>query len=70
MASKSAFDNVMTLYISMGGSTITVLHLLASPQEAENDFTMSHIDKLSRKVPQVGKVSPRTQKYHREDVHR
>ena len=54
----------------MGGSTNTVLHLLAAAQEAEIDFTMSDIDKLSRKVPQLCKVAPSTQKYHMEDVHR
>ncbi len=55
----------------MGGSTNTVLHLLAAAQEAEIDFTMSDIDKLSRKVPQLCKVAPSTQKYHmEEDVHR
>ncbi len=53
----------------MGGSTNTVLHLLAAAQEAEIDFTMSDIDKLSRKVPQLCKVAPSTQKYHMEDVH-
>ncbi len=60
----------MTLDIAMGGSTNTVLHLLAAAQEAEIDFTMSDIDKLSRKVPQLCKVAPSTQKYHMEDVHR
>ncbi len=60
----------MTLDIAMGGSTDTVPHLLAAAQEAEIDFTMSDIDKLSRKVPQLCKVAPSTQKYHMEDVHR
>lgn len=69
IASKAAFENAMTLDIAMGGSTNTVLHLLAAAQEAEIDFTMSDIDKL-RKVPQLCKVAPSTQKYHMEDVHR
>jgi dihydroxy-acid dehydratase len=55
IASKAAFENAMTLDIAMGGSTNTVLHLLAAAQEAEIDFTMSDIDKLSRKVPQLCK---------------
>mgnify|MGYP001814051673 FL=1 len=54
----------------MGGSTNTILHLLAAAQEAEMDFTMSDIDRLSRSVPQLCKVAPSTQKYHMEDVHR
>lgn len=70
IANKAAFENAMTLDIAMGGSTNTVLHLLAAAQEAEIDFTMSDIDKLSRKVPQLCKVAPSTQKYHMEDVHR
>ncbi|ALB72295.1 dihydroxy-acid dehydratase [Cronobacter muytjensii] len=70
IASKAAFENAMTLDIAMGGSTNTVLHLLAAAQEAEIDFTMSDIDRLSRKVPQLCKVAPSTQKYHMEDVHR
>ncbi|MCY0582396.1 dihydroxy-acid dehydratase [Klebsiella pneumoniae] len=70
IASKAAFENAMTLDIAMGGSTNTVLHLLAAAQEADIDFTMSDIDKLSRKVPQLCKVAPSTQKYHMEDVHR
>lgn len=56
IASKAAFENAMTLDIAMGGSTNTVLHLLAAAQEAEIDFTMSDIDKLSRKVPQLCKL--------------
>ena len=60
----------MTLDIAMGGSTNTVLHLLASAQEGEVDFTMEDIDRLSRKVPHLCKVAPSTQKYHMEDVHR
>lgn len=70
IASKAAFENAMTLDIAMGGSTNTVLHLLAAAQEAEIDFTMADIDRLSRRVPQLCKVAPSTQKYHMEDVHR
>jgi dihydroxy-acid dehydratase len=70
IASKEAFENAMTLDVAMGGSTNTVLHLLAAAQEAELDFTMTDIDQLSRKVPQLCKVAPSTQKYHMEDVHR
>ena len=65
-----AFENAMTLDIAMGGSTNTILHLLAIAQEAEIDFTMADIDRLSRVVPQLCKVAPNTQKYHIEDVHR
>ncbi len=70
IACKEAFENAITLDIAMGGSTNTVLHLLAAAQEAEVDFTMSDIDRLSRHVPQLCKVAPSTQKYHMEDVHR
>ena len=65
-----AFENAMTLDIAMGGSTNTILHLLAIAQEAGIDFTMSDIDRLSRVVPQLCKVAPNTNKYHIEDVHR
>ncbi len=65
-----AFENAMTLDIAMGGSTNTILHLLAIAREAEIDFTMGDIDRLSRSVPQLCKVAPNTQKYHIEDVHR
>ncbi|MFV8818957.1 dihydroxy-acid dehydratase [Haliea sp. E17] len=65
-----AFENAMSLDIAMGGSTNTILHLLAAAQEAELDFTMADIDRLSRKVPQLCKVAPNTPKYHMEDVHR
>ncbi|QXZ10765.1 dihydroxy-acid dehydratase [Comamonas sp. Y33R10-2] len=65
-----AFENCITLDIAMGGSTNTILHLLAIAQEAEIDFTMADIDRLSRVVPQLCKVAPNTQKYHIEDVHR
>ncbi len=67
---KAGFENAMTLDIAMGGSTNTVLHLLAIAEEAEVDFTMQDIDRLSRKVPNICKVAPSTQDYHMEDVHR
>ena len=70
IASKAAFDNAMSLDIAMGGSTNTVLHLLAAAQEAEVDFNMQDIDRLSRIVPCLSKVAPNTNKYHMEDVHR
>ncbi|MDO5057129.1 MAG: dihydroxy-acid dehydratase [Lautropia sp.] len=70
IATKEAFENAMSLDIAMGGSTNTVLHLLAAAQEAEVDFTMADIDRLSRIVPCLSKVAPNTQKYHMEDVHR
>ena len=60
----------MSLDIAMGGSTNTILHLLAAAQEAELDFTMADIDRLSRKIPQLCKVAPNTPLYHMEDVHR
>ncbi|MCP4394261.1 MAG: dihydroxy-acid dehydratase [Alphaproteobacteria bacterium] len=69
IATKAAFENAMTLDIAMGGSTNTVLHLLAIAHEAECDFTMEDIDRLSRKVPNLCKVSPSSD-YHVEDVHR
>ncbi|MEJ5149962.1 dihydroxy-acid dehydratase [Comamonas sp. MYb396] len=65
-----AFENAMTLDIAMGGSTNTILHLLAIAQEADIDFTMTDIDRMSRTVPQLCKVAPNTNKYHIEDVHR
>jgi len=65
-----AFENAMALDIAMGGSTNTILHLLAIAQEAGIDFTMKDIDRLSRSVPQLCKVAPNTPKYHVEDVHR
>lgn len=65
-----AFENAMMLDIAMGGSTNTVLHLLAAAHEAKVDFTMKDIDRLSRKVPHLSKVSPSTNLYHMEDVHR
>ncbi|MFL3023326.1 MAG: dihydroxy-acid dehydratase [Methylophilaceae bacterium] len=70
IASKQAFENAMSLDVSMGGSTNTVLHLLAAAKEAKVDFTMEDIDRISRKVPCLSKVAPATQKYHMEDVHR
>ncbi|WP_110674358.1 dihydroxy-acid dehydratase [Salinicola sp. RZ23] len=70
IGSKRAFRNAMTLDIAMGGSTNTILHLLAAAQEAEVDFTMADIDRLSREVPQLCKLAPNTQKYHVEDCHR
>ncbi len=69
IASKAAFNNAMTLDIAMGGSTNTVLHLLAIAHEAGVDFSMSDIDRLSRKVPNLCKVSP-SSSYHIEDVNR
>ncbi len=65
-----AFENAMTLDIAMGGSTNTILHLLAIAQEAGIAFGMADIDRLSRSVPQLCKVAPNTDKYHIEDVHR
>ncbi|WP_281213991.1 dihydroxy-acid dehydratase [Shewanella insulae] len=70
IASFKAFENAMALDIAMGGSSNTVLHLLAAAQEAEVDFTMADIDRLSRQVPHLCKVAPSTPKYHMEDVHR
>jgi len=70
IANRQAFENAMTLDIAMGGSTNTILHLLAAAQEAEVDFDMRAIDALSRTVPQLCKVAPNTPKYHVEDVHR
>jgi|TARA_Y100000589_G_scaffold325758_1_gene364251 dihydroxy-acid dehydratase len=70
IASIRAFENAMTLDIAMGGSTNTILHLLAAAQEAGVDFTLADIDHLSRRVPQLCKVAPNSPKYHMEDVHR
>ena len=70
IATFAAFENAMCLDIAMGGSTNTILHLLAAAQEAGVPFTMNDIDRLSRKVPQLCKVAPSTQLYHMEDVHR
>jgi len=70
IATRQAFLNAMTLDIAMGGSTNTILHLLAIAHEANVDFTMDDIDKLSRKTPYLCKVSPNTDKYHIQDVNR
>ncbi|MBU2978384.1 dihydroxy-acid dehydratase [Alteromonas sp. C1M14] len=70
IASFEAFENAMSLDIAMGGSTNTILHLLAAAMEGEVPFTMADIDRLSRKVPHLCKVAPSTPKYHMEDVHR
>ncbi len=70
IASFAAFENAMTLDIAMGGSTNTVLHLLAAAHEAELDFTMTDIDRLSRRVPVLCKVAPAKSDVHMEDVHR
>jgi len=70
IATFDAFENAMALDIAMGGSTNTVLHLLACAQEAEVDFTMNDMDRLSRKIPNLCKVAPAVQHYHMEDVHR
>lgn len=70
IATKQTFENAMSLDIAMGGSTNTVLHLLAIAQEAGVDFSMKDIDRLSRIVPHLCKVAPSTQEYHMEDVHR
>ncbi len=69
IANKAAFENAMSLDIAMGGSTNTVLHLLAAAQEGEIDFSMQDIDRLSRRVPTLCKVAP-SSLYHMEDVHR
>jgi len=70
LGGKKAFENAMALDIAMGGSTNTVLHILAIANEAEIDFTMKDIDAMSRRVPHLAKVAPSTQLYHMEDVHR
>jgi len=70
IASFEAFENAMSLDIAMGGSTNTVLHLLAAAEEAGVDFTMKDIDRLSRKVPCLSKVAPAKNDVHMEDVHR
>ncbi|EKA4519072.1 dihydroxy-acid dehydratase [Vibrio cholerae] len=69
IANKAAFENAIALDIAMGGSTNTVLHLLAAAQEGEVEFDMTDIDRMSRQVPHLCKVAPSTQKYHMEDVH-
>ncbi len=70
VASFDAFENAIALDIAMGGSTNTVLHLLAAAHEAGVDFTMADIDRMSRRVPHLSKVAPSIQTYHMEDVHR
>jgi dihydroxy-acid dehydratase len=70
IATKASFENAIALDIAMGGSTNTVLHLLAAAHEAKVDFTMADIDRMSRKIPNLCKVAPATNKYHMEDVHR
>lgn len=70
IANVKAFENAMSLDVAMGGSTNTVLHLLAAAHEAGHDFTMKDMDRISRKVPCVCKVAPATPQYHMEDVHR
>ncbi len=70
IATMAAFENAMALDVSMGGSTNTVLHLLAAAHEAGVPFRMADIDRISRKVPCLCKVAPMTDKYHIEDVHR
>ncbi len=70
IAAKGAFENAMALDIAMGGSTNTVLHILAAAHEAELDFTMEDIDRLSRKVPVLCKAAPAKPDVHMEDVHR
>lgn len=70
IANRDAFENAMMLDIAMGGSTNTILHLLAAAHEGEIDFKMADIDALSRRVPNLCKVAPATPQYHMEDVHR
>jgi dihydroxy-acid dehydratase len=70
IATFEAFENAVCLDVAMGGSTNTVLHLLAAAHEAGVDFTMKDIDRISRRVPNLAKVAPSTQLYHMEDVHR
>ncbi|MBV9256303.1 MAG: dihydroxy-acid dehydratase [Actinobacteria bacterium] len=70
IASRAAFHNAMAMDIAMGGSTNTVLHILAAAHEAEVDFTLADIDALSRRVPNICKVAPASERYHVEDVHR
>ncbi|MCW8108963.1 dihydroxy-acid dehydratase [Alteromonas ponticola] len=70
IANRQAFENAMSLDIAMGGSTNTILHLLAAASEGEIPFSMEDIDRLSKQVPHLCKVAPSTPKYHMEDVHR
>ncbi|BFU42785.1 dihydroxy-acid dehydratase [Krasilnikovia sp. MM14-A1004] len=70
IASRAAFENAVALDVAMGGSTNTVLHLLAAAREAQLDFSVADIDAISRRVPCLSKVAPNSPKYHMEDVHR
>lgn len=70
IANRDAFENAVALDVAMGGSTNTILHLLAAAREAELDFSVSDIDAVSRRVPCLSKVAPNSPKYHMEDVHR
>lgn len=70
IASRAAFENAVALDVAMGGSTNTVLHLLAAAREADLDFGVADIDEISRRVPCLAKVAPNSPKYHMEDVHR
>jgi len=70
VASRAAFENAVALDVAMGGSTNTVLHLLAAAREANMDFGMADIDAISRRVPNLAKVAPSSPQYHMEDVHR
>ncbi|MFA7522997.1 MAG: dihydroxy-acid dehydratase [Halothiobacillaceae bacterium] len=70
IATREAFENAMALDIAMGGSTNTVLHLLAAAREGEVEFDMTDIDRMSRKIPHLCQVAPSTPQYHMEDVHR
>ncbi len=70
IASRAAFENAVALDVAMGGSTNTVLHLLAAAREASVEFSVADIDAISRRVPCLAKVAPNSQKYHMEDVHR
>ncbi len=70
IANDKAFENAVMLDVAMGGSTNTILHLLAAAREAELDFDLKRIDELSRRIPQLCKVAPNSPKYHIEDVHR
>lgn len=70
IASFKAFENAMSLDVAMGGSTNTVLHILAAANEGKINFTLKDIDRISRKTPCLCKVAPAVQKYHMEDVHR
>jgi dihydroxy-acid dehydratase len=70
IATRQAFENAVALDVAMGGSTNTVLHLLAAAREADLDFGVADIDAVSRRVPCLAKVAPNSPKYHMEDVHR